>query len=283
MSRQDGFRPRCGTWHGDDQKLQQQILDRTSPVQNPQESYPDNSFLGSLSNSTGTGTGSRANAFLRQQPSEAEIKKQFEEAVISSIQGRDLKLDEVWNYVATKHRHLTEHPNWRTVIQNTLKDSEDIECDQQNRYFLKTDAIMTLSLTKSQLAQLNQGDSCLCLLPQETDFENNETIQKETFRENQQHRTQEIVKDEPVSSEIPSSDSPTSNIETPFTVSEPNTVGSEHSTESIPNDPVMSPLTDLTYLDTLTNSQQAEFSGAPRSSQNPSFIDRDVQQLLAFL
>jgi len=140
---------------------------------------------------------------------------------------------------------------------------------------------MTLSLTKSQLAQLNQGDSCLCLLPQETDFENNET--KETFRENHQHRRQEIVKDEPVSSEIPSSDSPTSNIDTPFTVSEPNTVGSEHSTESIPNDPVMSPLTDLTYLDTLTNSQQAEYSSATRSSQNPSFIDRDVQQLLAYL
>ena len=33
---------------------------------------------------------------LFRQPSEEEIKKQFEEAVISSIQGRDLKLDEVW-------------------------------------------------------------------------------------------------------------------------------------------------------------------------------------------
>ncbi len=65
---------------------------------------------------------------------------------------------------------------------------------------VQTDAIMTLSLTKSQLAQLNQGDSCLCLLPQETDFEE----PKEPFRE---HR-QEIVKDEPVSSEIQSSDSP---------------------------------------------------------------------------
>merc|ERR1711953_1142826 len=165
MSRQDGFRPRCGTWHGDDQKLQQQILERSSPVPNTYESHPQDSFLGSLSNS------SRANALFRQ-PSEEEIKKQFEEAVISSIQGRDLKLDEVWNYVVTKYGHLTEHPRWRTIIQHTLKNSQDIECDQQNRYFLKTDAIMTLSLTKSQLAQLKQGSSCLCLLPQEIDFEN---------------------------------------------------------------------------------------------------------------
>ena len=68
---------------------------------------------------------------------------------------------------------------------------------------VQTDAIMTLSLTKAQLAQLNQGNSCLCLMPQEADFENPEIARDSMFKPDESE-----IKDEPVSSDVPPSDSP---------------------------------------------------------------------------
>ena len=79
-----------------------QLLERDSPVHN-QHSQNSN-FINSLSNESRENGKKifdwKVNAYFSvaifRQPSEEEIKKQFEEAVISSIQGRDLKLDEVW-------------------------------------------------------------------------------------------------------------------------------------------------------------------------------------------
>ena len=55
----------------------------------------------------------------------------------------------------------------------------------------------------------------------------------------------------------PSSDITLSNIDTPFSVSEPNTADSQST--PVTDNPVMSPLTDLSYLDNLTSAQQAEY------------------------
>lgn len=177
MSRSDGsLRPRCGTWHGDDRQSHEFNQNRTSPLIN----NLDQQYFGTSSNGMIPPHGhslhtSQDDPFSRQQAQPVNDLQLFEEAIVAALQERELKIDEVWNFVATRHIHLTEFQNWRSIITQVLHQNQDIECDQKKTFFLKTDAIMTLSLTRAQVEQLNNGESCLVLLPHDVEVHSPET------------------------------------------------------------------------------------------------------------
>jgi len=58
------------------------------------------------------------------------------------------------------------HSDWETDIGNAIKRNHDIKQDDKTRaFYLTTDALVTISLTREQLDQLRGGESCLVLLP----------------------------------------------------------------------------------------------------------------------
>ena len=42
-----------------------------------------------------------------------------------------------WEYIHQRHDHLTQHPNWRQIVNEAIDRSPDIEIDGQKRYHIK--------------------------------------------------------------------------------------------------------------------------------------------------
>lgn len=139
MPETTGIRSRCGTWHGDESFRYRRGRENQTP-----------------------------DRFFTQRQINNDINHFFGEVVVQALQEREqLKIEDIWNYVQQRHPNLTRNAHWRVYVTDVLSENPDIEIDQDKFYYLKTDAIMTLSLTREQLESLNTGNSCLVLLPQE--------------------------------------------------------------------------------------------------------------------